>query len=196
MFRASAAGVPGVSPIPIACRRPTYSFMKSRVQVARHALHPMLVAFPIGLLATSVVWDVCYLASGNRSWGMISAATILAGVVGALAAAIPGFVDWLAIPRGTRARKIGAYHMVLNLIVVGLFVVSLVQRWMNPAGYDVAGAGRMFPGWIGLAVMAVSGWLGGELVETLGISVSDSANADAPSSLRQRRHANRPHTRA
>ena len=82
--------------------------MKSRVQVARHALHPMLVVFPVGLLATSVVWDICYLASGNRSWGMISVATIVAGVVGALAAAIPGFVDWLAIPHGTRARRIGA----------------------------------------------------------------------------------------
>jgi uncharacterized membrane protein len=162
--------------------------MKSRVQVARHALHPMLVVFPVGLLATSVVWDICYLATGNRSWGMIATATIVAGVVGALAAAIPGFIDWLAIPRGTRARRIGVYHMVLNLIVVGLFVVSLVGRLMAPGGYDAAGAARMAPGWIGLVIMTVSSWLGGELIETLGISVSDSANPDAPSSLRQRRH--------
>jgi uncharacterized membrane protein len=118
---------------------------------------------------------------------MISTATIVAGVVGALAAAIPGFIDWLGIPRGTRARRIGVYHMVLNLIVVGLFVVSLVGRLMAPGGYEVAGASRMAAGWIGLAIMAVSSWLGGELVETLGISVSDSANADAPSSLRQRK---------
>jgi uncharacterized membrane protein len=170
--------------------------MKSRVQVARHALHPMLVVFPVGLLTTSVVWDVCYLASGNRSWGMISVATIVAGVVGALAAAVPGFVDWLAIPHGTRARRIGAYHMALNLIVVGLFVVSLVQRLMTPGGYDVAGVGRMAAGWIGLGIMAVSSWLGGELIETMGISVSDSANPDAPSSLRQRRQPSRPQTRA
>jgi uncharacterized membrane protein len=169
--------------------------MKSRVQVARHALHPMLVVFPIGLLATSVVWDVCYLASGNRSWGMISVATIVAGVVGALAAAIPGFVDWLAIPHGTRARRIGAYHMVLNLTVVGLFGLSLVQRLLTPGGYDVAGIGRMAAGWIGVAIMAVSSWLGGELIETLGISVSDSANPDAPSSLRQPRQRSRPQTR-
>ena len=145
----------------------------------------MLVVFPVGLLTTSLVWDICYLVTRNRSWGMISTATIVAGVVGALAAAIPGIVDWLAIPRGTRARRIGAYHLTLNLAVVGLFMVSLASRLMTPGGYDVAGITRMAPGWIGLAIMAVSSWLGGELVETMGISISDSANADAPSSLHQ-----------
>lgn len=106
----------------------------------------MLVVFPIGLLATSVVWDIFYLATHNRSWGMISTATIVAGVVGALAAAIPGFIDWLAIPRGTRARKIGVYHMVLNLIVVGLFgrragrdAGYLGQRFGQPERAVVAG---------------------------------------------------------
>lgn len=168
--------------------------MKSRVQVARHALLPMLVVFPVGLLATSVVWDVCYLVSGNRSWGMISVATIVAGVVGALAAAVPGVVDWLAIPPGTRARRIGGYHMVLNLMVIGLFMVSLVQRLMTPGGYDVAGIGRMAAGWIGLALMAGSSWLGSEVVETMGIAVGDPANADAPSSLRQRQQPSRPET--
>ena len=155
--------------------------------MAGHALHPMLVVFPIGLLATSVVWDVFYLTTHNRSWGMISMATIVAGVVGALAAAIPGFIDWLAIPRGTRARKIGLYHMVLNLIVVGLFVASLGARLVTPEGYEVAGVARMLPGWIGVVITAISAWLGGELVETLGISVSDSANPNAPSSLRRER---------
>ena len=85
--------------------------------------------------------------------------------------------------------------MVLNLMVVGLFIVSLLGRLMTPGGYDVAGLTRMAPGWIGLAIMAVSSWLGGELVETMGISISDSANADAPSSLRERRQPSRPQTR-
>jgi uncharacterized membrane protein len=46
--------------------------MRSRVLVARHALHPMLVVFPLGLLATSVAWDICHLATDNPRWGMIS----------------------------------------------------------------------------------------------------------------------------
>jgi len=157
--------------------------MRSRIQVARHALHPMLVVFPLGLLSTSVVWDICRLATRHASWGMISFWTIVAGVVGALVAAVPGFVDWLAIPRGTRARTIGLYHMIINLIVVGLFVLSLILRTMAPGGYAAAGFSRMVLGWIGVVLAVVSGWLGGELIETHGVSVREGANLDAASSL-------------
>src|ERR1043165_8504178 len=124
--------------------------MKAKVLVAGHALHAMLIVFPLGLLATSVAWDICFLATGNPQWAMISFWTIVAGVIGALLAAVPGFIDWLAIPRGTRARTIGLIHMTLNLILLGLFVVSLVARWQTPAGYQYAGAGRMVWGWIGV----------------------------------------------
>jgi len=194
--------------------------MKSRAVVAGHAIHPMLIVFPLGLLATSVVWDICALASSHpRSWGMISFWTILAGVVGALLAAVPGFIDWLAIPKGTRARTIGVYHLTINLVVVALlaavpgfidwlaipkgtrartigvyhltinlvvvalFVVSLIGRWQTPGGYELAGPGWMILGWIAVALALVSGWLGGELVETLGISVREGANPNAPSPL-------------
>jgi len=157
--------------------------MKAKVVVAGHALHPMLIVFPLGLLATSVVWDICRLATDRASWGVVAFWTIVAGVVGALLAAIPGFIDWLSIPNGTRAKTIGLYHMVLNLIVVALFVVSLAARAAAPGGFGAAGFGRMVWGWIGVALAVVSGWLGGELVERLGISADPEANANAPSSL-------------
>jgi uncharacterized membrane protein len=161
--------------------------MKARVEVAGHAVHPMLVVFPLGLLATSVAWDICHLATQNAAWGTVAFWTIVAGVIGGLAAAVPGFIDWLAIPRGTRARAVGLYHMILNLIVVGLFVVSLIARWTAPLGYATAGASRMFWGWMGVAIAVVSAWLGGELVETLGVSVREDANVNAASSLRSGR---------
>src|SRR3954471_12948187 len=103
--------------------------MKARIRVAKHALHPMLVVFPLGLLATSVAWDICHLATDNLRWGMISFWTIVAGVIGSVLAAVPGFIDWLAIPRRTRAKDVGLYHMILNLAVLALFVVSLLARW-------------------------------------------------------------------
>jgi uncharacterized membrane protein len=143
----------------------------------------MLIVFPLGLLATSVAWDICRLATGHASWGMISFWTIVAGVIGALLAAVPGFIDWLGIPQNTRAKTVGLYHMVLNLIVVGLFVISLIARWNTDTGYATAGFGRMFWGWLGVCIALVSGWLGGELVEQLGIGVHAEASADAPSSL-------------
>jgi uncharacterized membrane protein len=145
----------------------------------------MLVVFPLGLLATSVVWDIFYLATGNGIWGVVSFWTIVAGVIGGLLAAIPGFIDWLGIPKNTRARTVGAYHMALNLVVVGLFVITIAARWAAPEGYAFVGAGRMIFGWLGVALALVSSWLGGELIETLGMAVRDDANLNAPSALRR-----------
>jgi uncharacterized membrane protein len=157
--------------------------MKARVVVAGHAVHPMLIVFPLGLLATSVVWDICALVMRSPRWGMLAFWTIVAGVVGALLAAVPGFIDWLSIPRGTRARKIGLYHMVLNLLVVALFAISILARVRAAGGYEEARVPHMIWGWLGVALAIVSSWLGGELVETLGISVREGANPDAPSPL-------------
>jgi hypothetical protein len=79
--------------------------------------------------------------------------------------------------------------MVLNLILVGLFAVSLVARWYTPGGYDLARFGAMIWGWIGIGLGIVSSWLGGELIETLGISVREGAHPNAPSSLGGRSRA-------
>jgi uncharacterized membrane protein len=157
--------------------------MKSTARLAGHAIHPMLVVFPLGLLATSLVWDICRLATNADRWGMLSFWTIVAGVVGGLVAAVPGFIDWLAIPPRTRAKPVGRMHMIVNLIVVFSFVISLVAHANADGGYSRAGALTMVWGWLGIGLALVSSWLGGELVETLGISVSDDANPDAPSAL-------------
>jgi uncharacterized membrane protein len=42
------------------------------------------------LLGTSVVWDILTLALGAPRWALISYWTIVAGVVGAIVAAVPG----------------------------------------------------------------------------------------------------------
>ncbi|HEY8923096.1 MAG TPA: DUF2231 domain-containing protein [Polyangia bacterium] len=161
--------------------------MRSKLEVAGHALHPMLIAFPLGLLGTSVVWDICALATARPLWGTIAYWTITAGIISGLVAAVPGFIDWLYIPKRTRARTVGIYHMLLNVTVLVLFAISLLLRHSASGGYPQAGFLHMLPGWIGVALAVVSAWFGGELVETLGIAVHEGANPNAPSSLRSRR---------
>ena len=158
-----------------------------RVRIFGHTLHAMLVVFPLGLLATSLVWDVVFLATGNLMWAQTGFWTIVAGLAGALLAAIPGFIDWLSIPRHTRAWRIGVYHLILNLIVVVLFAISAGLRLANAyGGYTAPDVADMIPGWVALGLVVVSGWLGAELVERLGVGVHDDANLNAPSSLRRR----------
>src|SRR5688572_31827518 len=102
-----------------------------RARLLGHSLHPMLIVFPIGLLVISSVWDIVYLASGNPFWAAFAFWSIIAGIAGALLAAIPGFIDWLAIPKGTRAKRVGFAHMVINVIGLLLFAVSLGLRYLN-----------------------------------------------------------------
>lgn len=164
----------------------------NRVRVAGHALHPMLIVFPLGLLVSSLAWDIAYLASGDPMWGQIGFWSIIAGLVGAFFAAVPGLLDWLGIDRNTRAWQVGLYHLLLNVVLLTLFVVSAALRYAHGYSHPILGAQVI--GWVGIAFGLVSGWFGGELVERLGVGVYERANLDAPSSLSIDRAGRSGHT--
>ncbi len=154
--------------------------MESKSKVFGHALHPILIVFPLGLLMTSVFYDFKHRRSNNDDDAKIANALIGAGVVSGLVAAIPGVIDWLAIPQGTRAKRIGLYHGGGNVIQLLLFGLSWLRRRDDPRHPDAAARS------LSLAALAIgngAAWLGGELVHRLGVSVDDNAGLDAPNSL-------------
>jgi uncharacterized membrane protein len=156
--------------------------MESRVKFLGHPVHQMLVVFPVGLLGTSVVFEGLHLwLDGSGRMATVAYYLISAGLISGLVAAPFGTIDWLAIPRGTRARSVGAAHGLGNLAVVALFGVSWWLRRDLVEAPPVLASVLAFAGG-GLAL--VTAWLGGELVDRLGIGVSDSAAVNAPSSLR------------
>ena len=113
--------------------------MHARAKIFGHPIHQMLIVFPLGLLATSLVFDIVYEATGNGRWADISYVMIASGIIGGLLAAVFGLIDWLAIPGGTRAKRIGALHGIGNVVVVALFVISWLLRYDN-AGLPGTGA--------------------------------------------------------
>jgi uncharacterized membrane protein len=154
--------------------------MESRVKFAGHPVHPMLVVFPLGLLATAVIFDIIYLVASNPQWTLVAYYMIGAGVIGGLAAAVFGWLDWFAIPKGTRARRIGLWHGVGNVVVLTLFILSWVLRRESPAEPPT---GAIVAGLTGFVFAAITSWLGGELVDRMGVGVDDGAHLDSPSSL-------------
>jgi uncharacterized membrane protein len=157
--------------------------MESRAKFLGHPIHQILIVFPLGLLATAVIFDVVYLSGGAAIMATVAYWMIAAGIVGGLAAAPFGWIDWLAIPDKTRAKAIGFWHGVGNVIVMLLFAASWFLRHDLPDQPDLLAFVLSFCG-AGLAL--VTGWLGGELVDRLGVGVDDGAHLDAPSSLSQR----------
>lgn len=125
------------------------------------AVHPMLVGLPLGLFATSVVFDLIDLATRTGAFNVPSYWLIATGVVGGLLAAPFGYLDWRQVPRGSRARRVGALHGVGNALVLLLFACSWLLR--APEAHvpgealllSLAGAGfALFTAWLGSGLLA------------------------------------------
>jgi uncharacterized membrane protein len=140
----------------------------------------MLIVFPLGLLATSVAFDVVYFATGTGRWADIGFWLIAVGVVTGLVAGVFGLIDWLGIPRGTRAPAIGLWHGLGNVVVLVLFAVGWFLRLQTP---DAPGWASLVLSLVAVGLALVTGWLGGELVDRLGVGVDEGANLNAPNSL-------------
>ena len=154
--------------------------MRAKARLFGHPIHQMLIVFPLGLLGMSVIFDVLYLVTGSDRWAQASYLMIAAGILSGLLAAPFGLIDWLAIPGGTRAKRIGLLHGGGNVVVLLLFVLSWLLRRDLPTAPDGLEIGLSV---VALLLALVTGWLGGELVDRLGVGVDEGANVDAPSSL-------------
>ena len=161
--------------------------MESRFKILGHPVHPMLIVFPLGLFIAGLFFDIIHLITGSSTWAQVAYWDIIVGVVMGLVAALPGFVDWLAVPSGTRAKSLGALHGLGNVVVVVLFLVSRLLRTGSsdhaPSGLSVALEV------IAILIGAVTAWIGGELVYRLGVGVDRDAGLDASSSLSGRGRA-------
>ena len=97
---------------------------------------------------------------------------IAIGVAGAAAAATIGFLDLIAIPSGTPAFRTGLTHMTLNLIVTAAYVVNFIWRHGEYGRPTAVGLGALVLSVLSLAVLAVSGFLGGKLAYRYGVRVA------------------------
>jgi uncharacterized membrane protein len=152
--------------------------MRTPANIAGHPIHPMLVTIPIGLWVFSLVCDLIALRSGApQTWNTVAFYSMVGGVVGALAAAVPGLIDLLSLG-GSPVKKTAIAHMSINLAVVALFAVNAWTRYQASVSHNVSLALSV----LAIAMLLVSGWLGGKMVYQAGVGVdTEQAAATARS---------------
>lgn len=155
--------------------------MDSRAKALGHPIHQQLIVFPLGLLGTAVLFDVLAKVLDKGELSIASYWMIAAGVLSGVVAGVFGFLDYLAIPKGTRAKRIGTLHGIGNELVLLLFAASWLLR--DDDGNHESGTVALSVALFATALSAVTGWLGGELVSRMGVGVHDDAHLDAEADL-------------
>jgi uncharacterized membrane protein len=160
---------------------PLEVFVESRFKFLGHPIHPVLVVFPVALLVTAAALDLLTWWQGAFHYAAVAHLNMGIGVAIGIIAMAFGWLDWLAIPERTRAKRIGAIHGVLNMVALALFALTWAQR-QGTADLAISAT------WLtvevaALLILAVGGWLGGELVDRLAVGVDVDAHLNASNSL-------------
>jgi len=156
--------------------------MASPASIGGHPIHPMIIPFPIALWAFSLVADVIFLWRGNPVWrDYIAFYTLLGGIIGAAAAAVPGLIDWFSL-KDREVVKIANWHARLNVIALLIFAASFYLR--TSGGSELVSGSHTIPfglSVLGVLLISISGWLGGELVFKHGVAVEAQSGDRLPS---------------
>ncbi len=143
--------------------------MESKVSIGGHPIHPMLIPFPLALWSTSFAVDILFYFTRHATLLVIAKFMLAAGCLAAVAAAIPGIIDWLAIKDG-EVKRVANWHARLNIAALVIFAISLFLRMGNYS--HLVGRRLTIPfllSLVGVILIVISGWLGGELVFRYGV---------------------------
>lgn len=143
--------------------------MRIPASIGKHPIHPMLVVFPIGLWIFSLICDLIGLTvAAPDIWHIVAFFTMVGGLIGALLAAVPGLIDLIYYQGGEPPlKKIALAHMTINLSAVVLYAVNVWLRTGSPPDLSTP----IILSAIGVGLIAVSGWLGGQMVHVYGVGV-------------------------
>lgn len=164
--------------------------MASPASIAKHPIHPMLVGFPIGLWVFALVCDVVRLSGGSETWSTVAFYSVAGGIVGAILAAVPGLIDYFSIDEGAM-KRIATYHLALNL---GALVIFGLSFWLRLRGDGLDKVSFLLC-LLGVIMIGVGGWLGGEMVYVKGMAVEAVEQLDKKMKRLEQRSESKPSVR-
>jgi uncharacterized membrane protein len=136
--------------------------MHAKARIVEHPSHPMLNAFPIAFYTATIGALLVYLGTADPFWYRAALTANLGGLVMTAIAAIPGLIDLINLPPGSKARTTGLRHLGFNVNAMIVFACSaaiLYRNYYDAATDHLDAAAPLALGVVGLlSVMAA--WLG------------------------------------
>ena len=133
--------------------------LESVAAIARHPIHPFLVAFPIAFLIGGFLTDIMLRFSGDEFWSRAAVWLIGAGLITGLVAGAAGLVDFLSIEKA-RSLAAGWVHLGGNVLALGLTAINV---WLRLQNSPSAGTFGIILSGAVVLLLGITGWLGGEL---------------------------------
>ena len=149
--------------------------MGSRLRVGGNAVQPLLLMFPLGLLAVAFIFDVSSATGAPALLGTLGYYTVIAALVGGSPAVAALWIDAMA----AQHRGAEALRLLVDLAVLVLFAVVVLLRMRTPD--RTAGAGLLGIESLGLLLAAFGGWFGERLGGWVGGCSSARRDLQRPS---------------
>jgi len=139
--------------------------MKSRLHIAGHPIHAMVVGLPIGLYTLAFLCDVAFMVLSDPFWFRMAFWTLVFGMVFHLVAAVTGMPDYLAVIRmKTDARRVAHSHLIFGISLLVIQGLNLGIRDGGTLPIDGTITLPFIVNLIAVSVLSLQGWYGGELV--------------------------------
>jgi uncharacterized membrane protein len=158
--------------------------MKSKAAIGNHPIHPALVTIPIGAFVLAFIGDIATSEVKTQFWYSFALCCLGIGILGALLAAIFGFIDYFSVPMTPQVKKLATSHMVLNLTAVALYIGSFSLRMNNAAFLTGRWTLVIALEVLGLLILASSGWIGGQMAYVHRVGVLENTERETPSTRR------------
>lgn len=152
---------------------PDFHRTGSKVAIAGHPIHAMLVAFPIAMAFSTFGADATYWLTGDVFWARAALwASGMAFVFGVFAG-VSGTVELLLVP-GIRRRAASWSHFIFAVMLLAV----LGANW----GFRLSGYEEAILPWgilvsaLAVGATALTGWHGGKLVFDYHIGTASRGN--------------------
>src|SRR5690606_12354116 len=106
---------------------PEHGSIPSKVAIAGHPLHPMLVVFRIAFLVSLPLADLVFWWREDPFWARLGFWLAVAGFTGGMLAGIAGFLEFLLVRRA-RERVAGWMHLLTAVMAMSLAGANVMLR--------------------------------------------------------------------